>query len=314
MGGREGRALTDHRARKAPCVDLRTDHVKDERFAVLGDIAGYNRYEAVGRLVALWSWCVDRGLKDAPAEDDGYVVSEHVVCRFLGPEGVRALLGGGVDDFALGAVRADGRIYLRGTSEYVAVRRRLARAAQAGGVARAADSHNRGRESGRFVSRQTTHQPSASHKGQLPPAVHQPEPAPSPSPSPSPSSSGTYADLDQVPPGKLVASARVRARANKQGTGRDVELPAGWEPKRSEATQQVEREAADAGVDVRRELANMRDWALEGFTSRDWDSRWRRWLRTAMDIAAGRTKRAQRAGKPSDALAAVQRIADGMEP
>jgi hypothetical protein len=36
-------------AKKAPCVDMKTDVHKDPRFEVLGELAGYNKYEAIGR-------------------------------------------------------------------------------------------------------------------------------------------------------------------------------------------------------------------------------------------------------------------------
>jgi hypothetical protein len=175
--------------RKAPCVDVRTDVHKDVRFEVLGELAGYNRYEALGRLHALWSWCVDRGLQDAPEDSDGYVVSDAVVRRFLGPNGITAILGDGCDEFALGERRADGRIYLRGTSEYVSDRRSRAVVASAGGQARAASAPPR--EQGRFVSTPTIDQPEHQQPASNPPAVEpaatQPTPASSPSPSPSPS-------------------------------------------------------------------------------------------------------------------------------
>ncbi len=160
----------DQRSKRAPCVDLRTDHVKDERFAVLGDIAGYNRYEAVGRMVGLWSWCVDRKLKDAPDDSDGYVVDTAVAKRFLGADAVRALLADDCDAFALGVLRPDGRIYLRGTSEYVAQLRRLVAIAHVGGKARAADSHRNG---GRFVSNNTIDQPTTSQAPAIGPAGDQ---------------------------------------------------------------------------------------------------------------------------------------------
>lgn len=179
--------------KKAPCVDVRTDVHKDVRFEVLGDHAGYNRYEALGRLHALWSWCVDRGLQDAPDDSDGYVVSDAVVRRFLGPNGVIALLADGCDEFALGARREDGRIYLRGTSEYVAERRVRVATSSAGGSAR----HDSGKRdaTGRFVPQDTIVQPGLqpepSRSPAVEPAASQQTPAPSSSPSSSSSPSGS---------------------------------------------------------------------------------------------------------------------------
>jgi hypothetical protein len=142
--------------RKAPCVDVRTDVHKDVRFEVLGELAGYNRYEALGRMHALWSWCVDRGLQDAPDGEDGFVVAEAVVRRFLGANGIVAILGDGIDDFALGERRDGARIYLRGTGEYVLDRRARVAVASAGGAARAAGGRD---DAGRFVITPTIAQP-----------------------------------------------------------------------------------------------------------------------------------------------------------
>jgi hypothetical protein len=105
--------------RRRPFVAVETDVVKDESFAVLGDVCGYNRDEALGRIVRLWAWCADRKLQDAPAGCPGYAVSEGVIVRFLGPDGVRGILGDGVAEFALGERWGD-LIYLRGTDATVA--------------------------------------------------------------------------------------------------------------------------------------------------------------------------------------------------
>lgn len=158
---------------KAPFVAVRTDIRKEERVLVIADIAGYNRHEAIGRLVDMWAWCTDRGLEDAPGDCDGYAVSEAVVVRFLGPLGVRAILGDNCDEFALGELRADGLIYLRGTSETVSRLRALRRSASAGGEARVGGVAPK-RVRGRFVGKQTKppadHQPRTSRA----PAVDQP--------------------------------------------------------------------------------------------------------------------------------------------
>lgn len=133
---------------------------------MLGDVAGYNKYEAVGRIAALWAWCVDRGLRDAPDDCEGYAVSEPVLRRFLGAEGLRGILADGCDELALGVQRPDGLVYLRGTSEYVAHRRQLLVIASAGGKARAAADRG---DDGHFVGKTTNVQPDASRE----PAVDQ---------------------------------------------------------------------------------------------------------------------------------------------
>jgi hypothetical protein len=152
-------------SRKAPFVAVRTDIRKEERVLVIADIAGYNRHEAMGRLLDLWAWCTDRWLQDAPEDCEGYAVSEAVVARFLGPHGVRAILGDNCNELALGELRPDGLVYLRGTSETVSRLRALRRSSSAGGEARVGGVAPR-RKRGRFVAKQTNapagHQPATS--------------------------------------------------------------------------------------------------------------------------------------------------------
>lgn len=148
------------RKRRPPCVDLRTDVFKDMRFEVLGELAGLaDREHAIGKISALWAWCIDRKLRDAPADCDGYAVSPKVAERFLGPNAQAALLADGCDELALGELRPDGLIYLRGTSERVAGLRQLAAVASAGGRARAASDRG---SRGRFVGENTIDQPASS--------------------------------------------------------------------------------------------------------------------------------------------------------
>lgn len=129
----------------APYLALKTDFRKDDRFEVLGNIAGYNKYEALGRMAHLWARCRDRKLEDAPADSDGYVVSDAVVTTFLGPDGIKAILAADVDDLALGERHGTSHIYLRGTSETVAALRQRLAAASAGGKARSAAPRLNGR-------------------------------------------------------------------------------------------------------------------------------------------------------------------------
>lgn len=190
-------------SRKAPYVAMETDVHKDERFGALTDIAGLaNRYEAIGRMHALWSWCTDRGLLDAPEDCDGYAVHDAVVRRFLGPKGVEAILAEGCDELALGVRRPDGLIYLRGTSETVRHRRRLARTAQAGGEARSRAP----RHQGRFVPYDTNLQPFGwSVAGDEPPIGHP----------------GGWSDSQdgEIAKSKLPASESVAANTNHQPSG-----------------------------------------------------------------------------------------------
>lgn len=70
------------------------------------------------------------------------------------------------------------------------------------------------------------------------------------------------------------------SRKPAQGVRHGVRLPEGWNPERSPANQAAESEARSRGVDLRLQLEKLRDWALaKGATGKDWDARWRNWLR-----------------------------------
>lgn len=56
----------------------------------------------------------------------------------------------------------------------------------------------------------------------------------------------------------------------------------GWVPERSDANQRAEQAAKDRGVDLRVELAKLRDWAKATAGRRaDWEATWRNWTRNA---------------------------------
>jgi hypothetical protein len=140
---------------RAPYVPMRTDLVKDERVHFIADTTGVEGDTVLGRLFRLWAFCTDRKLADAPDDCEGYAVHPAIVRRFLGPEGVRAILGDGCEALALGDLRADGLIFLHGTETAVASLRRLYRVSHAGGVARAELAQVSGRDRGKFVSAAT---------------------------------------------------------------------------------------------------------------------------------------------------------------
>jgi len=255
--------------RGAPFVIVRTDVRKEERILVIADIGGYSRQEALGRLVELWCWCADRKLEDAPEDSDGYAVPEAVVRRFLGPRGVEAILGDGCDELALGVRRPDGLIYLRETSDTVRGLRGWARTAAAGGHARAeavARAGAAGRVGGRFVSETTNdqqcYQPSASR----PP----PDDQPSASGGPAVTSVDPRSIIQDPDPESEIPAKRSRA----------CRLAPDWMPERSDANVNAEDEAKARGVDLRVELAKLRDWAKgSGARRADWQAVWRNWTR-----------------------------------
>lgn len=228
---------------RAPFVAVRTDIRKEERVLVIADIAGYNRHEAIGRLVDMWAWCTDGGLEHAPDDCEGYAVSEAVVCRFLGPLGVRAILGDNCDDFALGELRTDGLIHLRGTADTVARLRALRVTASAGGLKRSGEPKAKG-ANGRFVSKRTKapagHQPATSR----PPADDQPATSRPPAASseiPDPRSQILIPDpedLERSSRSAGSAHARVIAAFDQRYSGRYGSKPT-WGAKQGQQVKQL---------------------------------------------------------------------------
>ena len=113
--------------RRAITIDLEIDALMDQRFETLGNVAGYNRYEAHGRMFALWAWVLEK-------QPEGYIVTEGVVRSFLGPQGVDAILASGCDELALGEER-EGGIYVRGSHRFEWLKKKR-EAAKMGGEAR----------------------------------------------------------------------------------------------------------------------------------------------------------------------------------
>jgi hypothetical protein len=280
-------------AKKAPCVDMKTDVHKDPRFEVLGELAGYNKYEAIGRLHALWSWCTDRGLKDAPDDCDGYAVSEPIIRRFLGPRGVVAILADDCDEFALAERRDDGLLYLRGTSEYVAARREHSRGSSAGGIARSRGP--RGRD-GRFGEPTNNHPAEPWSRQPSQPGLDHGSPAPSSSPSSSSSDPRSETPRE---------STSVRADAPPQ-SALSV-LPDGFIPADTEQFRVASRLARDKGLDVAIELiafiAHARD---KNRTSANWTSAFVKWLTDARPANTRAAPKPAPAAKPPPKLVVVK--------
>lgn len=326
-------------ARRAPFIAVETDLNKDERPAVIGDVCGYNRDEAIGKLFRLWSWCADRRLKDAPDDCDGYAVPDAVIQRFLGPKGVRGILGDGCDELALGARRPDGLIYLRGTSETVAGFRGMQASAVAGGLARAeqvrADSTRDGR--GQFVSStanrphaesvvSTTNEVSQTIHGATPsfgietnnqsscsPAGNQPATSRQPAvTSVDPRSQIPDLGSDLAPPGDLVGAPLAALKPSRATRAdRSVRMPDGWAPRSEELAL-----ARELGVDATKEAAGFRDHhSARGSRFVDWNAAFRTWLRNAVKFSRGGSSGAARGGAMSffDVIDSLPHPADATE-
>lgn len=71
----------------------------DERMELLGELAGYNRHEALGRIARLWSYCTDK-------ETD--LVEETIIRAHMGLRGVEAIVGAGLAESTPEGVRLRG--------------------------------------------------------------------------------------------------------------------------------------------------------------------------------------------------------------
>lgn len=270
-------------AKRVPFIAIRTDFLKDEAVSALGDIAGYNVYEARGRLVTLWCWCRDRGLEDAPEDSDLYAVPEAVVRRFLGPAGVGAILGGGCDELALGVRFRDGLIQLRGSDGDVARLRDLSRTRQAGGRARAGGERD---DLGRFgtgahpesVAETTVVQHDSGCESSKPPAGIQQHP-----PLDQRSEIRDQSEREVAAPPLHLAPPGPKRRKSRPARA-VVSLPEGWEPRQHERDK-----ARDLGLDPVREAERFRNNALaKGHVYADWDAAFRTWIGNAPDFNASR--------------------------
>jgi hypothetical protein len=130
-------------------VRLEAPVFSEARLEALGAIAGYNRYEALGRMAHLWSWCTDRAT---------YVATEAIVRGCLGPAGVEAILGAELGE------RVEGGIRVRGTAgrvEWLDVKRKAA--AAGGSATKALKSAKAATRQPDRSQTEATRQPEASH-------------------------------------------------------------------------------------------------------------------------------------------------------
>lgn len=107
-------------------VRVEAEAFSDPRIQLLAELAGWSRYEALGRMAHLWSACTERQL---------YVVPEPVIRGTLGPNGIQLLLESDLGERVGGGIRVrgtDGRIEWLGDfrEQHVAAGRARAATAQ----------------------------------------------------------------------------------------------------------------------------------------------------------------------------------------
>lgn len=102
-------------------IRVEDDAFSDPRMELLGVLAGYNRFEALGRMAHLWRVCTNKQM---------YYVTEATIVACLGERGVEALIGS-----ELGEKTPDG-IRVRGTEGRIEWLGKKRTAAKAGGLAK----------------------------------------------------------------------------------------------------------------------------------------------------------------------------------
>lgn len=256
----------------------------DFRFEMLGELAGYDRYSALGRMAHLWSTCTDR-------ETD--VLSEGLVRACLGPRGVDAIVAAELGERVEGGIRVKGagpeRIGWLGDHRARSVAGGRARAASA---ARAAG--------GRFTSQppaglelldQPTSRAGRSHQPgwTSPPASDQPATSQRPaSSSPLSLSLSLSPEREEQDPPPLASLGEPPVGAKPKRRG---QLPGGWSPSEEHSLL-----AASLGLVNHDEAARFRDWALsKGEVKADWGAAYRNWLRRSADQRGSRAGPARKA-------------------
>lgn len=121
-----------------PSVRVESVALGDPRFDALGEIAGYSKFEALGRMVILWSACTRLGL---------YVIRESMIAGYLGQRGVEAILGSDLGE------RVEGGIRVRGTEGRIEWLAELKKHQIQGGRKRAATAERDSR--GRLIARKS---------------------------------------------------------------------------------------------------------------------------------------------------------------
>lgn len=101
-------------------VRIEDEAFGDPRIEALGTIAGYNRYEALGRLAHLWRVCTQR---------EAYILSDVQISGCLGAKGPEALIGAELGE------RVEGGIRIKGTEGRIEWLQKLRASAKAGGAA-----------------------------------------------------------------------------------------------------------------------------------------------------------------------------------
>lgn len=295
---------------------------RDTNLEHLAFLCGWSVREAAGCLVIdVWPLCYDRVTPNLPPSAIEMAASR----RWVAPpkhEGgfVAALMKSGLarpatrKDAVYVWVKEDGsvqhlawkdpewrdRVYIVGAPERIAYLLKKSESGKSGGRKSAESRKNKSKQSPSTASSSASG--SASSIGSRPanPTVTVTSSPTSSSPDSDPRDCAVPPAAAQPDSAELSAlKAKVDDQAAKARVARGTQLPDGWVPDRGEANLAAEAESKARGVDLRLELVKMRDWAKgKGATGKDWDARWRNWIRNAR---AAQTKQ-QPTGGVSQAL------------
>lgn len=230
----------------AAAVRIESCALSDPRIELLGQLAGYNRFEALGRLVHLWSVCTDR---------QSEVLSDVLVVACLGPAGVAAIVGSGLGEVVTAGIR------VKGTAGRISWLTDLRARASAGGKARLAGAKRAG---GKFAP--ADNQPAAGE------TTSDDQQATSVSPAVSSPLTLTLTTLKKE-------REREAPPTKRRPAGGLVSLPSEWEP-----TPEHGRLASELKLDIGREVAKFRDHAeATGRRQVRWGAAFALWLRRSSD-------------------------------
>lgn len=254
----------------------------DPRIAMLGELAGYNAFEALGRMTHLWRWCTQR---------QTHVVAEATVRVMLGPTGVESILGAELGERVVDGIRVRGTHGRIEWPEELAAKRRAAGEASA---ARPRDDKGRllpsklparaGRAGGVVVDNTIPNADSDAEESSKSPANVQQtsstepantsaEPAQSTTRSRSGSGSEEEREADRSAPAPLTLVPDSPALPKPSRKRPKTRWPEGWSP---------EFVKPPDGVDPAFELERWRNYCQANDTMWvDWQAAWRNWLSNA---------------------------------
>ena len=237
--------------------------IRDPRVAIMARLCGINRHEALGRLMEVWAVCYDRVT---------CILSELVIDTAAGLEGFAKHMV----EAELAVLESGGRLRVKGAKQRISYLEAKAEAGRRGGLKSGESRRNSAKQTAKVCFKQT----------EAP--LNPPDPVPVPVPDLVPVPDPEREPLSLSPP------------VDKRRPTRAAQLPTGWQPTRSIPNLEAEHTASKRGVDLPLELAKLRDWAAsKGETGRDWDARWRNWLRNARPSVA------------RNGMSALMRIANG---